>query len=189
MEIIQNIDAFLFHFINRTLANSVTDRLMPFITERNNWFIFYVLIWLYLMLKGGRKGKVAGILVLILILITDQFANNVLKMYFQRIRPCHVLTDVNILINCSESYSFPSNHAVNNFAAAYFFSYFYPDVKYFLYSGAAVISISRVMCGVHYPFDILAGAVVGILFAMLIIYLWKLFNGKFHILIPSETKT
>lgn len=162
---------------------------MPFITERDHWFIFYVLIWLYLFFKGGRKGKVTAILILLLILLADQFANNVLKTFFQRIRPCHVLTDVNLLINCSESFSFPSNHAVNNFAAAYLFSNFYPGMKGFLFSGAALVSISRVMCGVHYPFDIMAGAVVGILFAMLIIYLWNLFNKKFGILKDPETLT
>jgi len=189
LEILQNIDAALFYFINNILANPFTDRLMPFITERDHWFIFYVLIWLYLFFKGGRKGKVSAILILLLILLADQFSNNILKSYFQRTRPCHVLTDVNLLINCSESFSFPSNHAVNNFAAAYLFSNFYPRMKGFLFTGAALVALSRVMCGVHYPFDIMAGAVIGILFAMLIIYLWNLFNKKFGIIKDPEALT
>ncbi len=155
---------------------------MPFITERDNWFIFYVLIWLYLFIKGGRRGKVAALLILLLILFSDQFANNILKPLFQRVRPCHILPNVHLLINCSDSYAFPSNHAVNNFAAATLFSNFYPAMKYFLFSGAFLVAISRVMCGVHYPFDIFGGAIFGILYAWIIIYLWKAINRKLNFL-------
>lgn len=179
----QSIDTALFYFFNVTLSNPVTDKLMPFITERANWFIFYVIIWLFLVIKGGAKGRVAAILIILLILLSDQTANNLIKPFFQRIRPCNELDGVHLLINCSKSYSFPSNHAVNNFAAAVLFSYFYPGMKYFLFSGALLVSISRIMVGVHYPFDIAAGAVTGFIFAMIIISLWKFVNNRFKILI------
>ncbi len=182
MEVLQSIDVSLFYFFNSTIANPLTDKFMPFITERNNWFIFYVLIWLYLFLNGGRKGKAAALMILLLILFADQSADKILKPLFQRIRPCNFLQDVHLLINCSKSYSFPSNHAVNNFAAAVLFSYFYPALKYFLFTGAFLVSISRVMCGVHYPFDIAAGAVYGILCAYLFIYLWLKLNKKINFL-------
>ncbi|MBK6504574.1 MAG: phosphatase PAP2 family protein [Ignavibacteria bacterium] len=93
-------------------------------------------------------------------------------------RPCHDIQGVNLLINCSEAFAFPSNHAVNNFAAATLFSHFYPGMKSFLYIGAAIVALSRVMCGVHYPFDIIAGAVIGMIFAMLVIQLWTLIEKK-----------
>lgn len=182
MKFLQSVDEVLFYFINVNLANPVTDNLMPFITERTNWFIFYVLIWLYLVIKGGRRGRTAALLILPLILITDQFSNNIIKPYFQRIRPCHVLPNVHLLIGCSDSYAFPSIHAVNNFAAATLFSYFYHEMKYFLFLGAFIVALSRIYCGIHYPFDIAGGALIGILFAILIIYLWKLLNRKVHIL-------
>lgn len=184
MEVLQSIDVSLFYFFNVTLANPVTDKIMPFITERSNWFIFYALIWLYLFIKGGRKGRVAAFLILILILFSDQTADNILKPYFQRTRPCHVLPNVHLLINCSQSYAFPSNHAVNNFAAAALFTFFYPSMKYFLFTGAFIVSLSRIMCGVHYPFDIIGGALYGIICAYIIIYLWKLINKKL-IFLPS----
>lgn len=182
MEVLKSIDINLFYFFNSTLANPVTDKFMPFITERDNWFIFYALIWLYLFFKGGRKGKTAAILIIILILISDQVSDNVLKPLFHRIRPCHVLPDVRLLVNCSDAFALPSNHAVNNFAAAAMFSHFYPSMKYVLFAGAFVVSISRVMCGIHYPFDIALGAIVGLMFAMLILYLWKLLNDKINFL-------
>lgn len=183
MEIIQRIDEILFRFINSDLANPVTDRLMPFITERNNWFIFYVLIWLYLFFKGGRKGKVSAVLIILLIVFSDQISDNIIKPYFQRIRPCHTLKDVHLLTGCTDSYSFPSIHSVNNFAAATLFSYFYRNMKYFLFTGALFVGLSRIFCGVHYPFDMLGGALIGIFFASFIIYLWKSVNSKYKILI------
>lgn len=182
MEILQSIDSSLFYFINVTLANPVTDKFMPFITERNHWFIFYVLIWFYLFVKGGAKGRVAAIMIIFVILASDQFSENVLKPCFHRTRPCHVLENVNLLINCSESFSFPSNHAVNNFAAAALFSYFYKGMKYVLYGGAFIVAISRVTCGVHYPFDVAGGAIIGILVALGFIHLWKIVDSKFKIL-------
>jgi len=178
LEILQSIDTSLFYFFNVTLANPVTDKFMPFITAREHWFIFYVLVWIYLFFMEGRRGKVAAILIIILILCTDQFADNILKPYFHRIRPCHVLPDVHLLINCSNSFSFPSNHAVNNFAAAALFSFFYPRMKFFLFAGAFIVSLSRIMCGVHYPFDMLGGGIIGIIFAMVLIFLWKQINSK-----------
>lgn len=182
MDILQKTDEFLFRFINIDLANPLTDKLMPFITERNNWYIFYVIIWLFLFFKGGTKGKVSAIMILLLILVSDQFSAFIIKDFFQRIRPCHVISNVHLLIGCSDSYSFPSNHAVNNFAAATLFSYFYKNMKYVLFAGAFLVAISRVFCGVHYPFDMLGGAVIGILFAMLFIYLWKKLNKKLKLI-------
>ncbi|MBL8006207.1 MAG: phosphatase PAP2 family protein [Ignavibacteria bacterium] len=182
MEFLQKADESIFRFINTGLANPLTDRLMPFITERNNWFIFYVLIWIFLFFKGGRKGKISAVMVLILIFICDQFSENVLKAIFQRIRPCHTVADVHLLVGCTESFSFPSIHAVNNFAAAAMFSYFYKDMKNFLFSGAFIVSISRIFCGVHYPSDIIGGAITGILFAALLIYIWKKVNSKLKII-------
>jgi undecaprenyl-diphosphatase len=76
----------------------------------------------------------------------------------------------------------PSSHAVNNFAAATLFSHFYPKYRYVLFSGAFIVAISRIFVGVHYPFDMLVGAVLGIIMAMLMLYVWKFINSKFKIL-------
>ena len=181
MEFLQNIDVTVFYFINNTLANLVTDSFMKFITDSKNWIIFYVIMWFYLVIKGGRKGIVAGILILICILCSDQLSN-LLKDLFQRIRPCHVLPHVNLLVGCTDSYALPSSHAVNNYAAATLFSYFYSNLKFVLFTGAFLVAISRIFCGVHYPFDMLTGIVVGITVGLIIIILWKLVDNRFKIL-------
>ena len=181
MNFLQQIDESLLRFINITLANPVTDKAMPLITKEESWIIFYVLFWLSLVFTGGKRGAIAGILLLLLILITDQ-TSNFFKAYFQRIRPCNVLTDLHMLVNCTQSFSMPSSHAVNNFAAATFLSHFYPKYRYALFTGAFIVAISRIFVGVHYPFDMLVGAALGIIIAMLLLYVWKFVNSKFKIL-------
>ncbi len=181
MNFLQQIDESLLRFINITLANPVTDKAMPLITKEESWIIFYVLFWLSLVFTGGKRGAIAGILLLLLILITDQ-TSNFFKAYFQRIRPCNVITDLHMLVNCTQSFSMPSSHAVNNFAAATFLSHFYPKYRYALFTGAFIVAISRIFVGVHYPFDMLVGTALGIIIAMLLLYVWKFINSKFKIL-------
>ena len=181
LDFLQGIDEKLFYFFNGNLANPLFDKFMPFITKEESWIIFYVLFWLSLVFTGGKKGVIAGILILILVLITDQ-SSNVLKVYFHRIRPCNVLPDVHLLVNCTSSFSMPSSHAVNNFAAAVLFSHFYPKYRYVLFIGAFIVASSRIFVGVHYPFDMLAGAIWGMLIASILVYIWKFINNKLKIL-------
>jgi undecaprenyl-diphosphatase len=89
---------------------------------------------------------------------------------------------VHLLVGCTNSFSFPSSHAVNNFAGAYFFTYFYPKVKYGLYVGASLMALSRVFCGVHYPFDIFGGMIIGLIIGWIVIEIWKAVNKKLKIL-------
>ena len=155
---------------------------MPFVTTEKNWFIFYTLLWLYMVIKGGRKGLVAGILIIICVLISDQLSSNIIKSIFQRPRPCNVLSGVHLLVNCTGSFSFPSSHAVNNFAGSVLLTFFYKDLKYFLFTGSFILSLSRIFCGVHYPSDILGGIIIGVIIGYILVVLWKTLNKKIKIL-------
>lgn len=85
-------------------------------------------------------------------------------------------------LGCTGSYSFPSNHALNNFAAAIFFYRLFPNLKWVLFISAALISISRVYLGLHYPSDIFGGAVIGLAFGYLfssgVLYLEKYLDER-----------
>jgi undecaprenyl-diphosphatase len=184
LEFLQHIDEQLFYFINVSLANPFTDIFMPFITVEKHWFIFWGIMWLYLLIGGGKKGRIVAILVLFLVLISDQLSSNIFKHLFERVRPCNYLPreSIHLLVNCTGSFSFPSSHAVNNFAGAYFFSYFYPRLKIAFYISATLLAISRVFCGVHYPFDVIGGIVIGLLTGYLFIKLYKIINKKIKII-------
>jgi len=74
------------------------------------------------------------------------------------------LSDILTPLGCTGSYSFPSNHAVNNFAAAAFFTKLFPRYKSVLFITASIVALSRVYLGLHYPSDIIAGAGIGFVF-------------------------
>ncbi len=184
-EFLYEIDKAVFYFINHNLSNPLFDKLMPFLTDVNHWFIAYAILMGLLWFKGGRLGKIAFFGTILLIAVSDQLSSNLLKNYFERIRPCNALPDVNLLVFCSGSFSFPSSHAVNNFAAAAYFANLFPKYKIVLYSVASLMAFTRPYVGVHYPSDIIAGALIGFavgyLFSKLIIFIdekWELKNAK-----------
>ncbi len=156
-----SIDVEVFRFLNQAIANPVTDKFFTYITILNHWVIAYVILIGILWFKGGRLGKLSVLGILLTILVSDQLSSHLLKNLFERVRPCNALENVRILVPCLGSYSMPSSHAVNNFAAAAFFGGLYPKYKTVLYSTATLIALSRPIVGVHYPSDILVGAVIG----------------------------
>ena len=90
----------------------------------------------------------------------------VLKNTIRRDRPCDVLP-LKAYITPSDKFSFPSGHSAAAFVFATLIMHFYPAYTEFAYGCAAIIGISRILLGVHYPSDIAAGAVLGISCAML----------------------
>lgn len=171
-ETLYSIDLWLFRFGNETLANPVFDVLLPFLTNERYFLVPYILLLAGLLWKGGRNGRICVAVVLLTVLIGDQLNSNVIKEVVGRIRPCHVLTDVRLLVPCGAGKSFPSSHAVNNFAAAIVFSFFYLRARPYILAFAALVGYTRVYCGVHYPFDVLGGAAEGTLLALLVLWLW-----------------
>jgi undecaprenyl-diphosphatase len=172
-EFLLNIDLVVFYFINHTITNNFLDKLMPFITEIRNWYLVYIFLFTWLFWKGGKKGRIAAITLIIAIILSDQISSHILKELFSRTRPCQALDNVRLLVTCGSGKSFPSSHAVNNFVAATILSYFYKQYKIIYFSIASLMALSRVYVGVHYPSDIIAGALLGFLVAWLLIYMLK----------------
>jgi len=165
------IDLYVFYFFNHTLSNPAFDKFFAIITNVRYWMPVYVLFGLLLIIKGKKKGRIALILAIAMIAASDQFGYRILKEFFHRPRPFNTLQDVILPIGPTGTYSFPSNHALNNFAVATFFSLIYPKYKAPLFIVAILISISRVYLGVHYPSDILGGAAIGTIFGFTFAYL------------------
>ena len=164
MEVFYSIDLAVFYLLNHTISTGFLDKFFSIITNVNNWYIAYVILVGILFFKGGRTGKLAVLGIIVLIVVSDQTGYKVLKEIFQRQRPCNALADVLTPLGCRGSFSFPSNHAINNFAAAAFFSRLYPKYKTILFTTASLVAISRVYLGLHYPSDIIGGAIIGMIF-------------------------
>ncbi len=167
VDFLYNIDVSIFYLLNQTISNPLFDSFFPYITNVKSWYLVYIIFWLILIFKSGRIGKISAILIILVIALSDQISSHLLKNLFERVRPCNVLEDVNLLISCSKSYSMPSSHAVNNFAAAIFFSKLFPKYKLPLIIVAMVMALSRPIVGVHYFSDIFVGAIVGIIIGYL----------------------
>ena len=182
MEFLYSIDKAIFFFINRSLSNPVLDWLMPFLTDLNKQKIAVIIIgllWIWLMIKGGRTGRTAGILLVLAIVVSDQVSSSLLKNFVCRLRPCHVLQGVRVLVDCGSGYSFPSSHAVNNFAGAVILARYYRKYAWGWFSFATLIALTRPYVGVHYPSDIAGGALVGIVCAVGIIAAWEFIDRRY----------
>jgi len=158
-------DIFIFHLINGQGQNSFFDWFMPFMTNLKNFTYVLLALALWILWRERKAGVVFVVFVGITLTITDQFSSHWLKDWVGRIRPCHVLENVHLLTDCNTSYSFPSSHAVNIFAAAFFLSQPLKRLSPLFYGIAGVVAYSRVYIGIHYPLDAIGGAFIGLLIA------------------------
>ena len=171
MNWLQQLDTALFYLCNVTLANPQFDVIMPYLTEIDNWRIPIAIILIALCVFGGKTGRITTLLIVITITLTDQTSSSLIKPLVGRIRPCNALEGVRLLVKCTGSYSFPSSHATNMFGAAVIFSYSYKRLWPFFFMLAGLVAYSRVYVGVHYPFDIFTGAILGAFCAGLVLVL------------------
>lgn len=179
IDFLYSLDISIFYFINVDLSNIFFDKFFVLITTSKNWTILYIYFIGWFIWKGQKKGRIALLVLIIAIVFADQLSSAVIKELVGRLRPCWELQNINLLVPCGEGKSFPSSHAVNSFTTAVVLSFFYNNYKYMLYIVASLIAFSRVYVGVHYPSDVLGGAILGVIIGMLIIMLFKLLNKKF----------
>ena len=165
-------DKYLLLWVHKN-HNTFLDYLMPAITSSDNWTIPIILLILFLGFRCGKKGRIALVIIVICLGTTDALCAQVLKPFFQRLRPSHLsIEGLNLLVGKGGKWSMPSNHAANIFALSTILSYFYERFKFPLYLFSVVIAISRVYVGVHYPSDILIGSFVGYLIGWTTISMW-----------------
>ncbi len=178
LEWLNELDKILFILINIELANPVTDFIMPIITSDFNLRVSYAVAMFLLLWKGSPQMRWMVLFSAITMIIADQISSNFLKELIQRPRPCQVMSDLRLLVDCGSGYAMPSSHAVNSFAQAAFFGTLAPKSRWYLIIIAFLISISRIFVGVHYPGDVLVGAVLGVLIGLLVVLVFLSFERR-----------
>jgi undecaprenyl-diphosphatase len=154
------LDARIFHLINRSLQNPLFDLVMPILSNKRYFLLPALVVVLMLLVWGGRRMWIV-VAVAVAALALSDVGTNLIKAALHRTRPCHVIPDVHLLAGCTRSFSLPSNHASNMFALAAVGWLGLRRWRWALALLAAGVAYSRVYLGVHYPADVLAGAVWG----------------------------
>ncbi len=188
MDFLYSIDRAIFLFLNQTLSNPLGDVLWPLITDYDKlWLVRIVLgaVWLWLLIRGGRRGRIVAIMLVPLLFLSDKLSSSVIKEIVGRPRPCHemnglpIVQSIHLLVDCGSGKSFPSSHAVNNFAVATLFTFYYRRWMYAFLGWAFLVALSRPAVGVHYPSDILAGALIGAFVGAFLIWVWLNIERRF----------
>jgi undecaprenyl-diphosphatase len=170
-----NLNTNLFYFINLGMDNSLLDLIMISITNFGSliaWCIICVLLFVF----GGKNGKKVAILGLAALFISN-LTVVLLKLMIAEPRPFLTLPNVELLVPENEIYSFPSGHTASSFAAALIIGLKYRlnlkgrtyRLVYPLLAFATIIGFSRIYVGVHYPLDVVFGAAVGIISALIVL--------------------
>lgn len=148
-------------FIQEFMRCSLLDVLMPAVTSLGNYGIFWIVF--SALLLCFPKTRRAGAMMAVSLILETILCNVILKPAAARIRPFDVNTGIQLLIREPKDFSFPSGHTGASFAAAS--ALFFAGSRAWSFAGAlaVLIGFSRLYLYVHYPTDVLGGALLGIM--------------------------
>jgi len=181
MHWLQALDTSLFLFVNRSLSNSFFDWLMPVLSGNAFFFPAVFLLGVGLLWKGNARLRLCVLLLVLILPLGDTFICNTIKHAVARPRPFVTLPEarqwgkigkgyippeagdsgVDMSASIGSGTSMPSSHAANWFAATMILFIYYRRSLWFMLPMALAVSLSRVYNGVHYPGDVLVGAILG----------------------------
>lgn len=183
---IVHIDQEIFLAINQGLSNPVFDWLLPILRNPYTWAPLYLFLVIFFIKTYGKTGILIVVMTLATFGASDAVSSHLIKKSVKRVRPCNDIEfkeEVNIRVRCGSGFSFTSSHATNHFALAFFwialFRRKWKHAMWLCITWATLISVSQIYVGVHYPFDILCGATLGILIGIATGYIFKKLKPEF----------
>lgn len=147
--------------------NAFADTVIVFMAEYVPILLLVIaLVFLIVRIRAGRAGT-ADIIAITLTMIIAGALSDTLKALFEAPRPFITLDGVNLLVTHGAYDSFPSGHATVFSALAGALFFFSRTLGWVFAVGALLIGVARIMAGIHFPIDIMAGFALGIFSALL----------------------
>ncbi len=174
IDFLLQLDHELFYFFNGILHNAVFDAIIPFWREKYFWAPLYLFLLTFLAYNYRSNFWVIVLFAILTLVLSDQLSSGLIKPLVNRLRPCNdpsLIETIRNLVPCGGGKSFVSSHATNHFAIAiYFILLFGKEYKWLMPVAlfwAASIAYGQVYVGVHFPLDIAAGGLLGVLIGRL----------------------
>ena len=171
---IQSMDFAVLDWIQENVACKALDYFFSFITHFGDAGLFW--IGLGILLLCFKKTRKAGFCLLIAISIGFLVSNLILKPWVARTRPYDINTAITLLIGKPSDFSFPSGHTTASIAASLAILYHHKKAGIGALVLAILVSLSRLYLYVHFPTDVLVGAIVGTVAS---IGAWAIVNKAF----------
>ncbi len=171
IDYITQIDFAVLDFIQANMRTDFLDSLMVFLSFIGEGGIVWFLVAIPMLFF--KKSRTCGVVMILSMGITLLLGEFMLKNLIGRVRPCNVNMDIEMLVKRPESFSFPSGHTSSSFVSAT--TIFLWNKKYGIPALilAFLIAFSRLYNYVHFPTDIIAGALFGIFVSLLVYHLFK----------------
>ena len=171
ISLIQRFDSSILLYIKDNMHSPMMDRIMVIITTLGDGGVIWIIIAVPLIIS--KKYRKIGFMALGALTLSTILGEEILKHVVQRIRPSADISAANLLISNPLSYSFPSGHTTSSFAVAGVLAKYFKKYALVFFTLAAVIAFSRLYLYVHYPTDVLAGAVLGLICSGIVIYMFN----------------
>ena len=189
MQALIQFDHFILFLVNKSWTSPVLDWFFPILTDftKTDFFrwVGLPLIFILILWRLRIPGLIFFAFTVLVLGLVDGFQGKILKPFFARPRPPVEGLDVVLRAPHFGGYSFPSNHATNMFCFAVFVGFYFPRLRFPLLFLAVLVAYSRVYCGVHFPSDVVGGALLGSLFgyafALLFRPIWKSVLAKWPV--------
>lgn len=177
---IEPVDQWLLHQINVEMSNPILDLFFTFFRETLFWMPLYIFLLVFILQNFGTKGIWWALAVILTAAVSDLISSQVVKQIIWRTRPCQdpfLTGKIYFFVNyCPHGSAFTSSHATSHFAqATFFYLTLHHTSKWWklAFVWAFLIAFSQVYVAVHYPFDVICGAILGCIVGWVITILYN----------------
>lgn len=194
MQTFIDIDTSIFLYLN-SLHNAYWDNFMMMFSGKLIWAPMYAaFLWMVWRSFSWKAALTVTLMGVVLIALADQTCATLIRPYVERLRPSRLENELSDFVHVVNGYrgglySFPSCHAANSFAFAVFASLLMKRRiwTWFILVWALINSYSRIYLGVHFPGDLLVGAIIGTAVALVVYWAaWYISRRWTHSVAPFE---